>query len=933
MYRLCWASTLLLLASLAGSQQAAPAASTCPQAPAVQAVAAGQNMFDDQQEADLGDAIAERFEQEVEVIHDDALNARLRTIGERVVQYLPANHFRFRFLLMDLPEVNAFSLPGGRIYVSRKLIASVRSDDEIAGIIGHELGHIVTHQTAIELTKVFRESLGVTQVGDRKDIFDKYHLMLDTWQRKPIKDDHKEEPEQYSADQVGLYVVARAGYAPQAAIDFWDRFNQTKGQTGNWFSDFLGTTKPEQKRLREMLKSMAAMPAGCANPATADPGDFQRWQAAVVAFQPGHETALLPGLISKLQLAQPLRPDLYHLRFSPDGKYLLAQDEGGIHVLSHKPLEFLFFIDAPDAYHAQFTPDSRSIVFHTASLRVERWSIEDRKQAEVHELIAHDTCHQPALSPDGKYLACNTVSYLLISLAPLLGGLGDLEPAPATWLMDVASGETVFRKKGIYRRNAFSPDGKYYVAGGLADSAAMDLQSKQEMKLPSSLRNAVRWEFAFVGSDRLVGVDTFKPAKSPVLQFPSGQSLGETTLSDSIFVRPVTRGQQLLVGPIKEQPLGLLDLAQNRLLIGSKNEALDVYDSEMVIERQDGEIALFEVGTTNSHGALALKQSRLGGLRAGALSADMNWLAISTKTRGAVWNLAENKREMYVAGYDGAWFGEDNRLFIDYPKKGDNARRILRLTPPHTADEIYTVDTEETRQMGPYLRRYSAPDGGKISPSMLSKVASTYFLKVDANLELFDYRKQAKVWTHHFMREMPGVDVNYEDSRALLYWPISTSAAKEEMLKFPELKNQAEKYDYLLELYDIQKDAPLRQTVLSTGKLSFTVEDTATSGDWAAVAVSEGRVLVYSMATGKQMAHMFGRLPKVSAAAGQVAVTTNPNELALYQLADGQLRQKYTFPAPVAFRQFSGDGKRLFVLTRDSMVYVLDVTASSGAKP
>jgi hypothetical protein len=50
--------------------------------------------------------------------------------------------------------------------------------------------------------------------------------------------------------------MARAGFAPHAYVDLWDRFQQTHGKTGSWFSDLFGSTRPEQRRLREMLKSI-----------------------------------------------------------------------------------------------------------------------------------------------------------------------------------------------------------------------------------------------------------------------------------------------------------------------------------------------------------------------------------------------------------------------------------------------------------------------------------------------------------------------------------------------------------------------------------------------------------------------------------------------------------------------------------------------------
>ena len=108
----------------------------------------------------------------------------LTSIGQRLTKHLPINRLRFQFFLVDLPDANAFVLPGGRIFVSRKLIAAALTEDELAGVIAHELGHLVTHEGAINTTRLFKEVLGVTSVGDRRDIFEKYNQLIENTNKK-----------------------------------------------------------------------------------------------------------------------------------------------------------------------------------------------------------------------------------------------------------------------------------------------------------------------------------------------------------------------------------------------------------------------------------------------------------------------------------------------------------------------------------------------------------------------------------------------------------------------------------------------------------------------------------------------------------------------------------------------------------------------------
>ena len=116
------------------------------------------------------------------------------------------------------------------------------------------------------------------------------------------------------------------------------------------------------------------------------------------------------------------------MRFSPDGKYLLAQDDSGINVLTREPFAPVFRIEAPEARPAQFTPDSKQVVFHNAALRVESWDVATRKASAVHEMYVRVGCMQTELASDANTLACLDTTYALV-------------------LYDVASGAQLFQKK------------------------------------------------------------------------------------------------------------------------------------------------------------------------------------------------------------------------------------------------------------------------------------------------------------------------------------------------------------------------------------------------------------------------------------------------------------------------------------------------------
>src|SRR5262249_41198019 len=152
------------------------------------------------------------------------------------------------------------------------------------------------------------------------------------------------------------------------------------------FSDLFGTTRPEARRVREMIKLVGTLPPSCVETRESTSAEtFKQWQASVINYTGLGRREGLHSLLKKVTLDAPLRSEINHLRFSPDGKYVLAQDDSGISVLSVDPFAPVFRIEAPEAKPAQFSPDSQDIILYNSALRLETWSIVDQKLKEARE--------------------------------------------------------------------------------------------------------------------------------------------------------------------------------------------------------------------------------------------------------------------------------------------------------------------------------------------------------------------------------------------------------------------------------------------------------------------------------------------------------------------------------------------------------------------
>lgn len=241
-------------------------------APTFPKLARDRNMFNEQQEAWLGDILDAQVVKSYNTIEDPE-GDYLQKLGESMLAQLPPTGRDYKFFIIDAPINNAFSLGGSRIYIARQLIAFIQNEDEFAGLLGHEIGHVITHQIGLDVTRMFRKGLGVTEAGDRQDIFNKWNQLVDIQAKKHIfRDEDREEDEQQVADRIGLYAMARAGYQPVRFADFFDRLAQLRGKTGNFFTDFFGTTNPNSKRLRELIAKAQPLPPQCVAALPADSG-------------------------------------------------------------------------------------------------------------------------------------------------------------------------------------------------------------------------------------------------------------------------------------------------------------------------------------------------------------------------------------------------------------------------------------------------------------------------------------------------------------------------------------------------------------------------------------------------------------------------------------------------------------------------------------
>lgn len=165
------------------------------------------SLISTQQEIDIGRNVAKQLENQFGLVDDPELQARVMRIGMSLVAVSDRKDLPYTFKVLNSKEINAMAAPGGFVYVFKGLIDLMPSDDELAGVIGHEIGHVVKRHTVHQIEKNLGMSIlfGVA-FGTRGAMLQS--LAMDAIMAGYSRTDERE------ADYLGYIHSYKAGYNP-----------------------------------------------------------------------------------------------------------------------------------------------------------------------------------------------------------------------------------------------------------------------------------------------------------------------------------------------------------------------------------------------------------------------------------------------------------------------------------------------------------------------------------------------------------------------------------------------------------------------------------------------------------------------------------------------------------------------------------------------
>ncbi len=189
---------------------------------------------------------------------NDKYRLALKRVGGNLAKVANKPDYKWEFVVFENAEPNAFCLPGGKVGVYSGLFQYTANDAELASVVGHEIGHAIARHGGERMSQSEVQDIGAQAVataldgksaGTAQAILVAYAVGTNVGVMLPYSRTHE-----YEADKLGLIFMAKAGYNPEAAITFWNKFGQLS-QTGT-VGEFFSTHPMSDKRIEEMKAYM-----------------------------------------------------------------------------------------------------------------------------------------------------------------------------------------------------------------------------------------------------------------------------------------------------------------------------------------------------------------------------------------------------------------------------------------------------------------------------------------------------------------------------------------------------------------------------------------------------------------------------------------------------------------------------------------------------
>jgi predicted Zn-dependent protease len=217
------------------------------------------NFISQGMEIQMGLDAAQQVDSQERIITDSQVQYYINNLGQKLVQYSRRPDIAYQFKVIDTDTVNAFALPGGFIYINRGLIVEAENEAELAGVLGHEIGHVAAKHGAKRMSKLILLQLGFTAfwaLSDRDRDTRIKLLIADALATGYLLKNSRDYERQ--ADDFGTETLYRAGYDPVAMAHFFEKLGHKHSPSA--VATFFSTHPNPGERVTNVQALVATFP-------------------------------------------------------------------------------------------------------------------------------------------------------------------------------------------------------------------------------------------------------------------------------------------------------------------------------------------------------------------------------------------------------------------------------------------------------------------------------------------------------------------------------------------------------------------------------------------------------------------------------------------------------------------------------------------------
>lgn len=218
------------------------------------------NIIPDGQEVEMGHQFSKEIEREVKLYTDPEVVKYVQDLGQSLVKHSQRSEITYTIKVVDTDDVNAFALPGGYLYVNRGLISTAKNESELAGVMGHEIGHVVGRHGAKQMTRQYGLQILTGMVtgdnpGIARQLAGQFAGLGGTLGMFKYSRDAEREADAYAIQE--LY---DAGIDPIGMATFFEKLNALHEQQPSGFAALFATHPPTPERIANAKQAIAALP-------------------------------------------------------------------------------------------------------------------------------------------------------------------------------------------------------------------------------------------------------------------------------------------------------------------------------------------------------------------------------------------------------------------------------------------------------------------------------------------------------------------------------------------------------------------------------------------------------------------------------------------------------------------------------------------------